>query len=233
MTTAGKYIQSLHEVNKIHAALNAEKHLWLVKVMLRRFPHKDCEGEDLYQQGCLGLMKALARYDPERGSSFTAYAASMIIGEMRMYTRLTAPIHISRTEKEQRARIEKAISMLTAKLSREPTMQELSSVLRIDPEELALLMEEISVISADAETENGTPILETLSAPEDWLSAVEFRDILRRLSNHDQNLIRYRCIEGFTQAETAQRLGCTQVYVSRRERVLKRILRDEWRSSQS
>lgn len=228
MTAARRFVQSLPAANTLQAAINAENHLWLVRVILRRFPHSICEEEDLYQQGCLGLMKALARYDPERGSKFSTYAASMIIGEMRMYSRLTAPIHISRTEKEQRARIEKAVALLTAKLAREPTIQELSSVLRIAPAELALLMEEVSVTSADAETENGTPIWETIAAQDGWLSSVELRDLLRRLSSQDQALIRYRFFDGLSQAETAQLLNLTQVQVSRRERVLKKLLRDEW-----
>lgn len=228
MTAARRFVQSLPAANTLHAAINAENHLGLVRIMLKRFPHSICEEEDLYQQGCLGLMKALARYDPERGSSFSTYAASMIIGEMRMYSRLTAPIHISRTEKEQRARIEKAAALLTAKLAREPTMQELSAVLKIEPAELALLLEEVSVTSADAVTESGTSLWETISTEEDWLSAVELRDLLRHLSSQDQALIRYRCFDGLSQAETAHLLNLTQVQVSRRERVLKKLLRDEW-----
>lgn len=231
MITATRFVQS----NSSHKGelscsrtLNAEDYMWLVTSMLRRFPHRNCETEDLYQQGCLGLLKAIARFEPTYGSSFKAYAAAMIIGEMRMLSRLSAPVHIPRTEREMRMRIKQAFNLLSGQLAREPTIHELSSLLKIEPAELTLLMEDISVTSADAENENGTPLWESIADPDAWLDKVELRDLIQQLPERDRMLLQYRYYDGLSQAETARRLAMTQVQVSRRERVLKKLLRNEW-----
>lgn len=206
----------------------AEQHLPLVAMMVRRCPQNGREPEEMYQQGCIGLMKALARYDPSRGISFSTYAASMILGEMRMLSRLNAPIHIPRTDREQRLRIRKAAETLTTRLGREPTITELASLLRMDSGELVLLMEDVTVASTDALSCEGTALHEHLPDDDDWLSRVELRDLLARLPAQDQQLMHLRCMDGLSQRETAQRLGMTQMQVSRRETVLRRQLRREW-----
>ena len=207
---------------------NAESYLWLVLVLLRRFPHKSCDTEDLYQQGCLGLMKAISRYDPSYGTSFRAYAASMIIGEMRMLSRISAPIHVPRTDREIRIRLKRAINLLTGQLFRSPTIDELAMLMKMEPTDLAMLMEEVSVISADTETESGSDMWEYLPASDQWVNMIELRDIIQHLPVQDQQLLHYRYFEGLSQTETAKRLMMTQIQVSRRERVLQKILYDEW-----
>ncbi|MBQ8201070.1 MAG: sigma-70 family RNA polymerase sigma factor [Clostridia bacterium] len=223
-------------VTLLHARLHgkqamqalAEDHLPLVGAMVRRFPHHGHEPEELYQQGCIGLMKALARFDPDQGTAFSTYAAAMILGEMRMLCRLDAPIHIPRPEREKRSRIRKAEATLTAHLGREPTIQELAELLRMDAADLVLLMEEVSVTSSDALTEQGTPLTDLLPDDDDWLSRLEIRDLLDHLPDSDRKLIHLRCEQGLSQAETARQLGMTQVQVSRREAVLRRQLQRAW-----
>lgn len=209
--------------------LFAEDHLPLVAAVLRRFPHRYCEREELYQQGCVGLMKALARYEPERGAAFSTYAAAMILGEMRMLSRQNAPIHIPRQEREQRIRIRKAMHTLSAQLGREPTVHELASMLRMDAAELMLQMEEITVSSTDEPLSDGRNLLEHLPDADDWMRRIEIRDMIERLPEVDRRLLTLRYMHGFTQAETARQLGMTQVQVSRREIVLRKELRDAWR----
>lgn len=206
----------------------AEQHLPLVAMMVRRCPKDGREPEEMYQQGCIGLMKALARYDPSRGTTFSTYAASMILGEMRMLTRLNAPIHIPRPEREQRQRLRRAMETLTAHLGREPTITELASLLRMDASELVFLMDEVTVSSTDALSAQGTALHEHLPDGDDWLQRLELRDLLSHLSEQDRKLMQLRYAEGLSQAETARRLGMTQVQVSRRETVLRRLLRQEW-----
>lgn len=206
----------------------AEEHLPLVWAMVRRFPHHGFEPEELYQQGCIGLMKALARYDPAQGVTFATYAATLILGEMRMLTRLTAPIHIPRPEREKRSRIRRASDELTSRLGREPTIQELANVLRMDAAELTLLMEDVTVASTDAPSDEGTPLHELLPDGDDWLRRVELRDLIARLPERDRQLMLLRHQEGLSQTDTAARLGMTQIQVSRREAVLRRQLRQAW-----
>lgn len=205
----------------------AEDHLPLVGMLVRRFPGYMREREELYQQGCVGLMKALARFDPAMDVQFSTYAAAMIMGEMRMLCRCDAPIHVSRTEREMRSRIRRTEARLSVTLGREPTMQELSAVLRIPPEELVLLMEEISVASADAHP----AMMSLLPDHDDWMTRLLLRDVIARLPRDDQRLLLLRYHRGLTQTETARALGITQVKVSRREMALKTQLREAWRGA--
>ncbi len=206
----------------------AENHLPLVAAMVRRFPGGWREKEELYQQGCVGLMKAIARYDPCVGAAFSTYASAMILGEMRMLTRLEAPVHVPRRDRELRSRIRRAQSTLTASLGREPTIQELSSLLRVDPSELVLSMEEISVTSMDAPNERGSSFADILPDSDDWMNRILLKDLITRLPQQDRQLLLLRFRFGLSQAETARRLGMTQVQVSRREMLLKAQLRQEW-----
>lgn len=202
----------------------AEDHLPLVAAMVQRFPWHYKEKEELYQQGCLGLMKALARFDPTYGVRFSTYAAAMILGEMRMLCRLDAPIHIPRSDRELRSRIRKAESQLTTHLGRNPTVQELASLLRMDPSELILAMEQIQVTS----TASSRTLLDLLPDQDDWMNRLLMRDMIERLSAFDQRLLLLRFRFGKTQAETARTLGISQVQVSRKEMALKQQLRQAW-----
>lgn len=204
----------------------AEEHLPLVAAMVRRFSSDLHEKEELYQQGCIGLMKALARFDPAYGTSFSTYAAAMILGEMRSLCRIEAPIHIPRGERELRSRVRQAQRRLMNHLGREPTIQELAATLRVEPAELALAMEQISVFSV--ETNTGRSIAELLPDQTDWETRLLLRDMIARLPKNDQRLLMLRLRFGQTQAETARALGITQVQVSRREQALKQQLRQAW-----
>lgn len=213
-----------HEAHRVAA----EDHLPLVAAMVRRFPPGLHEPEELYQQGCVGLMKAIARYDPDYGTAFSTFAVPLILGEMRLLSRRDCLVHIPRPERELRQRIRRAQEALTRALNREPTVQELAAHLRMEAAELVQLMEEVTVTSADAETDDGSPLGDVLADPDDWLTRVELRDMIDRLPERDRHLLQLRYGEGCSQTETAAQLGMTQVQVSRRERVLRRQLRDVW-----
>ena len=206
----------------------AEDHLPLVAAMVRRFPWRAREREELYQQGCVGLMKALARYDPSMGTGFSTYAAAMILGEMRMLCRMDAPIHVPRRDRELRSRIRRAERTLAGQLGREPTIQELAQLLRMEPAELALSMEEIQVTSMDAPLPDGRSLQELLPDRDDWMNRLLLRDAVSRLSREDQRLLLLRLRLGKTQAETARAMGISQVQVSRREAAIKQRLRQAW-----
>ena len=196
----------------------AELHLPLVRALARRFPTED--QEELFQQGVIGLMKALRNFDADRSVAFSTYAVPIILGEMRQLCRQRSPLHIPRTERELRSRIRQAEETLTSALHREPTISELAQALHMDIAELLLHMDEISVASIDAEER--APLLPD---PEDWQKRVELRDILAHLPELDRRLIILRHRAGLTQAQAGQRLGLTQMQVSRREKVIRTLLR--------
>lgn len=203
----------------------AEEHLPLVGAMVRRMPSSPWTKEELYQQGVVGLMKALSRFDPAKGTTFSTYAAAMILGEMRMLHRMDAPLHIPRTEAALRRRIHQAESELTRTLRREPTVTELADTLHMDAAELILHMDVITVASTDAASPGGTALGELLPDPDDWQQRIELQDILHRLPRADQQLILLRFRLGMTQTEAGKRLGLTQMQISRRERIIRTLLK--------
>lgn len=213
-----------------HAALQALalQHLPLVMALTKRFPPGQYDREELYQQGCVGLMKALQRYDPGRGVSFATYAVPVILGEMRQLRRLNRPIHVPRPEEELRMRIRRCALERSASLGREATVQEIASALAMDARELMLHMEEIDVASWDAPCETGSSLADALADPTDWLTRLELRTLVEQLPPQDRTLMELRYLQGLTQAETARRLGLTQVQISRREMLLRRQLRRIW-----
>lgn len=203
----------------------AEEHLPLVGAMVRRMPSSPWTKEELYQQGVIGLMKALSRFDPAKGTAFSTYAAAMILGEMRMLHRMESPLHIPRTEAVLRRQIQQAESELIRTLRREPTVPELADALHMDAAELILHLDAITVTSTDAASPGGTAFGELLPAPDDWQQCIELRDILQRLPEADQQLILLRFRLGMTQTEAGKRLGMTQMQVSRRERIIRTLLK--------
>lgn len=209
----------------------AETQLPLVGMLLRRFPWHQVEREDLFQQGCVGLMKALEGFNPALGNAFSTYAVPIILGEMRKLLRTDTPLHIPRTDLEKRTRIRQMQRTLWQQLAREPTMDELAGALSLEPAELALQMEAITVTSIDTPTiEDGAPLSEKL--PDErtpWLERIMLRDLISRLPEEDQQLLHLRHHQGLTQAETAREMGVHQSWVSRREAALTARLRSAWR----
>lgn len=203
----------------------AEKHLPLVGAMLKRFPDHLISREDLYQQGCVGLMKALKGFDPARGTAFSTYAAAMIIGEMRMLRRTVTPLHIPRSDAALQRRIRQVSTQLTAKLQREPTIDEIAREVHMDASEMTLHMESFRVCSSDAETGDGASIAMILQDPDDWEKRLELQDIFCRLPPMDQKLLILRHRLGMTQTAAGERLGMTQMQVSRREKIIRTLLK--------
>ena len=202
----------------------AERHLPLVGLALRRYPDTGQDREELYQQGVIGLMKALRGFDPSRGTAFSTYAVTMILGEMRMLRRLDAPVHIPQRDAALFRQIRQAQDVLTARLHRDPTITELAKELNMDAAELTLHTD-VQMTSTDALTDSGTPLSDLLPDPEDWQTRLELRDVLSRLPEMDQRLILLRHRMGLTQTEAGRRLGMTQMQVSRREQIIRTLLR--------
>lgn len=205
--------------------LLAERHLPLVGMMVRRYPSQYTSREELYQQGAVGLMKALKRFDPNRGTSFSTYATKLILAEMRMLQRINQPIHIPRTEQELRERIRRHTETLSSLLNREPTVTELADALHMDAAELMLHLDDPSVSSTDAVSPGGTAMVELIPDPEDWQQRIELRDILMQLPAKDRQLLLLRHRFGLTQKETGERLGMTQMQISRREGIIRTLLK--------
>lgn len=206
----------------------AEHHLPLVAALAHRFPGCGPSREDLFQQGCVGLMKALARYDPKMGTAFSTYAAPVILGEMRMLCRRDTPLHVPRGERERHLRLRRVQADLAVRLGREPTIHEIADELQMPPEDLILDMETVTVTSCDTD---GRDLLEAVPDHDPWEDRMLLRDLISRLPERDRRLLLLRFRAGLTQAETAARMGMTQVQVSRAEAALRVRLRQAWQDA--
>ena len=202
-------------------------HIGLVHSCARRFAGRGLEYDDLFQAGCVGLIKAADGFEPERGLCFSTYAVPLILGEMRHLFREGGAIKVSRSMKALSYRASQLREQLSARHGREPTVEELARELEVEP---AMAAQAISVslppLSLTREDEGEEQIdLPTPSPEEQITDRLALQQLLAGLEPRDQQLIRLRYLKRQTQQATARELGMTQVQVSRRERALLLSLR--------
>lgn len=206
-----------------------EKNLGLVHATAKRFIGRGVEYDDLYQAGCMGLVKAVTGFDTSRGVQFSTYAVPVIMGEMRRLFRDDGPIKVSRTLKEQSIKATRAREKLRSKLDREPTINELSAELGLDPAETAQALEAsilpVSLTIGD-EGDDSQADIPVESGEDSLVDKLTLKAALSELNTKDRLLIMMRYFQNRTQAETAARLNMTQVQVSRREKKVLAILKD-------
>lgn len=212
-----------------------ELNLPLVRHLVERLPAGRGEREDLLQAGVVGLLKAIDGYDPGRGTRFSTYAVPTILGELRAYLRTaSSPIHVSRDLRELAERARRLEAELTQARGRSPNVTELAERLGVERDRLleALAARE-GVRSLDAPLEEGEPEGSTLASlvggdpPEsEWLQSVQLRQAMERLEPRERILLQLRFFQDMTQQQVAERLGLSQVHVSRLERrALERLRR--------
>ena len=206
------------------------ENLGLVHSCAHRFTGRGIEYEDLFQAGCMGLVKAFDAFDTERGVRFSTYAVPVILGEMRRLFRDGGTVKVSRSLKELSLKATKMRENFLLKNGREPTVSELSEILSVSAEEVTeALCAAAPVISLTAgEDEGGGQTDVPVESPEDEIT--ERLSVIKAISDleeKDRTLIKYRYYENKTQTETAKILGMTQVQVSRREKKILEILRRE------
>lgn len=186
------------------------------------------EYEELYAAGCVGLVKAVDRFEPERGLCFSTYAVPVILGEIRRLFRDGGSVKISRSLKELSVKAARVRDQLSA--NGEPRISDIAQALGVTPEEAAeALCAGIPPVSLDQGGEDGEPLPVPSRPPgEDALiDRLALRQCLSELSGEDREILMLRYFRRKTQCETAQILGMTQVMVSRRERKLLKELREQ------
>lgn len=198
-----------------------EENLGLVHATARRFSGRGIEYDDLFQAGCMGLVKAVMGFDSRRGVQFSTYAVPVIMGEMRRLFRDDGPVKISRSLKELSMRVSRYRERLSKELGREPTINELAERMQLEPAEAAQALEaglapvSLTVDEDGEEVQADIPIESDEDAMVDRLS---IKDALGKLPSEDRKLIILRYFQNKTQSETAKLLNMTQVQVSRREK---------------
>lgn len=197
--------------------------LGLVHACARRFLGRGIEYDDLFQAGCVGLVKAVDGFEPERGLCFSTYAVPLILGEMRHLFREGGAIKVSRSLRSLSMQVAKLRESLLSTCGREPTVEELAAQLGIEP---ALAAQAVCValpplsLTRQEEGDEGQMDLPCDSPEERVTDKLALRQVLQALSPKDRTLIEMRYLRRQTQQVTADALGMTQVQVSRRERAI-------------
>lgn len=206
------------------------ENIGLVHSCAHRFTGRGIEYEDLFQAGCMGLVKAFDAFDTERGVRFSTYAVPVILGEMRRLFRDGGTVKVSRSLKELSMKATREREIFSLREGREPTVSELAEILSVSEEEMTeALCAAAPVISLTAsEDEGGGQSDIPVDSPEEQIT--ERLSVIKAVSDleeRDRRLIRLRYYENKTQTQTAEVLGMTQVQVSRREKKILEILRRE------
>ena len=208
----------------------AEDHLGLVHLCANRFRDRGAEYEELYSAGCMGLVKAVHAFDPERGVCFSTYAVPVIMGEIRRIFRDGGSIHVGRRLRELGIQASRTAETLRQQYGAEPTIRQIAAELGVPENEAAeALCAAQPVVSLTADTDDGEYTADIpVPSPENALQdRLALHQVLETLDSRDKALIRLRYWENLTQSEAAEQLGMTQVQVSRREKKILLFLRSE------
>lgn len=196
----------------------------LVHACARRFKGRGLEYDDLFQAGCVGLVKAVDHFDEGRGLCFSTYAVPVIMGEIRRLFRDGGSVKIGRSLKELSLKVARERDRFCQREGREPTLSELAERMQLAVEEVAealnAAMPTVSLTRYD-DDDDGAQTDIAVPAPEESLTdRLALRQVLDSLPERDRRLIVLRYLQHKTQQVTAEQLGMTQVQVSRRERVI-------------
>lgn len=200
----------------------------LVHSCANKFRGRGVEYDDLFQAGCVGLIKAADNFDSTRGFAFSTYAVPVILGEIKRIFRDGGSVKIGRTLKEKSRLAIRLKEEMSISLGREPTIGELAERLGVSLSEAAeyitISMPTVSLTMGD-ESES-TQLDIPISAPEEEISErMALQSVVLSLCEKDRKLIELRYYEGLTQVKTAERLGMSQVQVSRREKAILTYMR--------
>ena len=203
-----------------------EGNLKLVLSVVQRFAGRGENPDDLFQVGCIGLIKAIDNFDTTHDVKFSTYAVPMIIGEIRRYLRDSNVLRVSRSIKDTAYRVMQAKERLTAANQREPTVEEIAAELEIAKEDVVLALESIVdpiSLSEPVFSDGGDTIyvMDQIGDSDDdrnWLDEIVFRQAIRDLSDREKRILSMRFLAGRTQMEVAQEIGISQAQVSRLEK---------------
>lgn len=200
--------------------------LKLVLSVIQRFTNRGENMDDLFQVGCIGLIKAIDRFDISQNVRFSTYAVPMIQGELRRYLRDFNSIRVSRSLKDTAYRAMKAKEKLTAKTLREPTIDEIAKEMGEKRESVVLALESIvdpvslyePVYSDGGDTIFVMDQIGDHSDDSNWIDELSIKDAIQELNEREKRILSLRFFNGKTQVEVAREIGISQAQVSRLEK---------------
>lgn len=201
--------------------------LRLVLSVIQRFSNRSEHPDDLFQVGCIGLMKAIDNFDLSQNVRFSTYAVPMIIGEIRRYLRDNNPIRVSRSLRDTAYKALQVRDKLVAKNLREPTLSEIAEELGVPCEDIVFALDAIQdpvSLFDPIYQDGGDPIYimdqvsDEKSSDRNWIEGIAIREALEKLNEREKRILSLRFFEGKTQMEVAQEIGISQAQVSRLEK---------------
>ncbi len=201
--------------------------LRLVLSIMKRFYGKGENPDDLFQVGCIGLIKAIDNFDLEQNVQFSTYAVPMIIGEVRRYLRDNNPIRVSRSIRDLAYKVLSIKERILKEEQRDATVEEIAKELNVEKEEIIISLDAIqNPISLQEpiygdETENlylQDQVKDTANNDEMWTENLTIEEALKKLTNKEKMIVNKRFFEGRTQVEVANEIGISQAQVSRLEK---------------
>ncbi len=201
--------------------------LRLVLSVIQRFNNRGESLDDIFQVGCIGLIKAINNFDTERGVKFSTYAVPMIIGEVRRYLRDYNPIRVSRSARDTAYKALQAKERLINEKNKEPTVEEIAKEIGVEKEEVVFALEAIQdpISLFEPIYHDGTDALYVMDQVSDdknsdanWLENISLKEALKNLNERERHIIDLRFFKGKTQMEVSEEIGISQAQVSRLEK---------------
>ena len=204
-----------------------EGNLRLVLSVIQRFAGRGENADDLFQVGCVGLIKAIDNFDVSQNVRFSTYGVPMIIGEIRRYLRDNSAIRVSRSMRDTAYRVLQAREKLQREQQREPTVEQIARELDIPREEVVMAMDAVVdpvSLSEPVYSDGGDTVTvmdqvrDTKNTDEDWLEHIALKDAMARLTPRERRILALRFSDGKTQMEVSDEIGISQAQVSRLEK---------------
>ena len=227
--------QKISEGDRHARELFIEGNLRLVLSIIKRFSSSSENVDDLFQIGCIGLIKAIDNFDCSLNVKFSTYAVPMIIGEIRRFLRDNSSLRVSRSLKDTAYKAIYARETLTRKNSREPSIEEIATEIGISKEDITYALDAIQNPMSLYEpiyTDGGDTlyvmdqISDKKNREENWVERLSLSDAIRRLGAREREIISRRFFEGKTQMEVAEMIGISQAQVSRLEKNALKVMRN-------
>ena len=204
-----------------------EGNLRLVLSVIQRFDKRGESPDDLFQVGCIGLIKAIANFDPEKQVRFSTYGVPMIAGEVRRYLRDNSAIRVSRSIRDLAYRVLQCKEGLLVQLGREPSLEEISKELGMEIGEISEALDAVSAplsLYDPVFSDGGDPLMvmdqvrDTKNTDDRWMERIALKEAFRTLGEREKQILSLRFYDGKTQMEVANLVGISQAQVSRLEK---------------
>ena len=204
-----------------------EGNLRLVLSVIQRFDKRGESPDDLFQVGCIGLMKAIANFDPDKQVKFSTYGVPMIAGEVRRYLRDNSAIRVSRSIRDVAYRVLQCKEAMLSTMNREPGLEEIAKELDLSVEEVSQALDAVCApvsLYDPVYADGGDPLTvmdqvrDTKNTEGNWMEHIALRDAFQALGDREKQILSLRFYDGKTQMEVANVLGISQAQVSRLEK---------------